>query len=243
AAFRRAAKGGRDARADDRQKMRTSMTFKEAFEAFFSVREQQLTNGKHVQQWRNTMRDYLLPKIGRYPVAEVGAAEVIDILEPIWFAKPETASRVLQRLKAVFDSAILRGARERANPCIGVAGELGTDHRKVTHHAALAWQAVPAFVQVLGQRNAMQVTKLAFEFLILTATRSGEARGALWQEIDVERRLWTIPGRRMKASETHVVPLSDRAVEMLRVARKLHVGPVVFPAPKGSCCRTTLCPS
>lgn len=140
AAMRRAARNARDARVEEKQKRLASATFAEAFDTFFAIREQQLSNGKHVQQWRNTMRDYVLPKIGRRTVADVTAAEVLDVLKPIWFAKPETTRRVLQRLKAVFDSAILRGARERANPCIGVTAELGTDHRQVTHHAALPWR-------------------------------------------------------------------------------------------------------
>ena len=237
--LRGAAKQGKDAHVEEKQRRLSSSTFTEAFEAFFAIREQQLANGKHVQQWRNTMRDYVLPKIGRRPVADVTAAEVLDILKPIWFAKPETARRVLQRLQAVFDSAILRGARERANPTIGVTGELGTDHRQVTHHAALPWREVPKFVRELRVRAAMLVTRLVFEFLILTATRSGEARGALWEEIDLEAKLWTIPasdpvtGRRMKSGETHVVPLSDRAIEILGEARQLHAGPVVFPGTKG----------
>jgi integrase len=239
AELRRAAKQGRDARAEEKQKRRASSTFNDAFEAFFSVREPQLYNAKHVQQWRNTMRDYVLPKIGQRAVADITAAEVIDILKPIWFSKAETARRVLQRLKAVFDSAILRGSRERANPCIGVTGELGTNHRQVTHHAALPWQNVPQFVGDLRRRATMPATKLLFEFLILTAARSGEARGALWQEIDLERRFWTIPGvdpitaRRMKSRVSHVVPLSDRIVAILREARRLHDGPVVFPGTNG----------
>ncbi len=239
ATFRRAAKNGRDARADATAKKRAGTTFKAAFEAFFSVREQQLSNGKHVQQWRNTMRDYVFPKIGRRPVAEVTAAEVIDVLKPIWFSKPETASRVLQRLRAVFDSAILRGMRERANPCIGVSAELGTDHRQVKHHAALPWREVPAFVRSLHESTATPATKLALQFLILTATRSGETRGALWDEFDLTLKLWTIPGvdpvtgRRTKTREPHVVPLSDRALEVLRDARKLGNGAVVFSGTKG----------
>jgi integrase len=249
AVLRRAAKDGRDARAEDKQKKRSSITFKEAFETFFALREQQLSNGKHILQWRNTMRTYVLPKIGSRPVAEVTAADVIDVLKPIWFTKPETAARVLQRLRAVFDSAILRGMREKANPCIGVAAELGTDHRQVRHHAALPWQDVPAFVCELRNGTAMLATKLVLEFLIVTACRSGEARGALWQEIDLERKLWRIPGvdpvtgRRTKTREPHIVPLSSRALELLDEACKLERGAldeghkvergtVVFPGAK-----------
>ena len=125
--IRRAAKQGRDFRLEEMQNRRTRLTFQEAFEAFFSVRQKHLRNGKHVQQWRNTMRDYVFPSIGSTPVADVTAYDVIELLKPIWFEKPETAARVLQRINAVFDSAILRGSRVRANPCIGVKAELGTD--------------------------------------------------------------------------------------------------------------------
>ena len=95
----------------------------------------------------------MFPTIGRRPVADVTAAEVIAILKPIWFAKPETASRVLQRIKAVFDSAIVRGTRERANPCVGVVNEFGTGHRKVKHHPALPWQEVPTFIRFLRRHD------------------------------------------------------------------------------------------
>jgi integrase len=185
------------------------------------------------------MRDYAFPHIGKWPVADIGAAQVIDILKPIWFSKPETATRVLQRVKATFDSAILRGTREKANPCIGVSQELGTGHRKVAHHRALPWQGVPAFVQMLRVSSAAAATRLVFEFLILTAARSGEARGALWEEIDLVNRTWTIPGsdpvtgRRMKAGETHVIPLSKQALGVLKEARKLHDGALIFPGSHG----------
>jgi integrase len=237
--FRRAAKDGRDARFEDAlERGRRTLSFKNAFESFFEVRRQQLSNGKHVQQWQNTMRDYVFPEIGNRPVAEISAAEVIKVLEPIWFSKPETAARVLQRIRATFDSAILRGTREKANPCVGVTRELGT-HRKVQHFRALAWREVPAFVRGLPLRAITPTTRLLFEFLILTVARSGEARGALWDEIDLSARNWTIPGsdpltgRRMKSGRAHVVPLSDRALEILSTARTLHEGQLIFPGRQG----------
>ena len=218
---------------------RHRVTFEDAFAAFFTIRRQKLTNGKHVAQWHSTMATYAFPKIGRRPVADISAAEVLDVVQPFWFSKPETASRILQRIKAVFDSAILRGTRERANPCIGITGELGTGHRKVTHHAALHWKEVPQFLRSLHCRLASPATLLALEFLILTSARSGEVRGALWREINLDQRLWTIPGfdpstgRRMKSGETHSVPLSDRAVALLRNARRLHNGEIIFPGTNG----------
>ncbi|MEQ1647042.1 MAG: integrase arm-type DNA-binding domain-containing protein [Hyphomicrobiaceae bacterium] len=239
-AMRVAAKDGRDLKTEVRTSgHQKAVTFKTAFETFFEIRRQKLSNGKHVKQWETTMQTYVFPVIGKRPVSDVTAAEVLAVLQPIWFSKPETASRVLQRMKAVFDSAILRGTRERANPCIGVVGELGTDHRKVIHHPALPRAAVPGFVRFIRRCPALASTQLAFEFLILTVARTGDVRGALWSEIAFERRLWTIPGcdpatgRRMKTGEPHVVPLSDRAVAILREARLLHAGERVFPRTKG----------
>ncbi|MFA7306364.1 MAG: tyrosine-type recombinase/integrase [Hyphomicrobium sp.] len=226
--MRLAAKDGIDIRKEQRRISRArGITFTQAFEDFFAVRKQHLSNGKHVQQWQNTMRDYVLPSIGKRPVAEITAGEVIDIMKPIWFSKPETAGRVLQRLKATFDSAILRGTREKANPCIGVAQELGCLRRTVQHHPALPWQEVPTFLQALRKSSSSPTTRLLFEFLILTVTRSGEARGALWQEIDFGQKTWSIPGfsaetgRRMKNRKTHTVPLSEQALRVLEEMNQL----------------------
>ena len=149
---RAAAKDGRDLRAEARSGMRQrAVTFEAAFDTFFEIRRQKLSNGKHVVQWESTMRTYVFPLIGRRPVADVTSAEVLAVLQPIWFSKPETASRVLQRMRAVFDSAILRETRERAIPCIGVTMELGTGHRRVKHHPAIPWKDVPAFIRKRGE--------------------------------------------------------------------------------------------
>ena len=169
------------------------------------------------------MEAYVFPKIGDVPVADVTTGQVIDVLTPIWFDKPETAKRVLQRIETVFKSAIVRGIRVRASPCVGVAAELGTKHREVTHHASLEWVRVPAFISLLrndGGRRRM-VTALALEYLILTATRSGETRGADWSEIDLVSAIWSIPKERMKARSAHKIPLSTRAIEILEEARRV----------------------
>ena len=238
--LRAAAIDGRDLNSELRHGSRLKgVTFEAAFSAFFEIRRQNLSNGKHVAQWETTLQTYVFPTIGRRPVADVTAAEVIAILKPIWFAKPETASRVLQRIKAVFDSAIVRGTRERANPCVGVVNEFGTGHRKVKHHPALPWQEVPTFIRFLRRHDCHPTTALALEFLILTAARSGEVRGAPWSEVNLEEKTWTIPGtdpvtgRRMKGGETHVVPLSPRALAILQEARELHDGELIFPGTKG----------
>jgi integrase len=208
------------------------VTFRAAFQAYFETKRKSLANRKHVNQWRSTMETYVFPTLGQRPVGDIGADDVLAVLSPIWFEKPETAKRVLQRMEAVFKSAILRGHRERASPCVGVAQELGTRHRKPSNHRALPHTDAPAFVADLrtGKRSS---ARLALEWLILTATRSGETRLAAWDEIDEKGALWTIPASRMKARRAHVVPLSARCLAILREARELHPGAtLVFPGRK-----------
>jgi integrase len=176
------------------------------------------------------MATYVFPRIGNMPVAEVRHADVLAVLEPIWFDKPETAKRVLQRMESVFKSAILRGYREKASPCIGISQELGTRHHEVQHHRALPYTEVPAFIAMLRECTAAPVTKFAFEWLILTATRSGETRGAAWSEIDEAQALWTIPKQRTKARQVHIVPLAQRCLEILAQARALNLdSALLFP--------------
>jgi integrase len=160
--------------------------------------------------------------------------EVIELLNPIWHAKEETARRVLQRVDAVFVSAITRELRDKASPCTGVARELGNRRHNREHHAALPHAEVPTFLAALRKRKGPLASRLAFEFLVLTATRSGETRGAMWNEIDFDVRRWTIAANRMKARVEHVVPLSDCAVAILREAKAEHSGSALcFPNAKG----------
>ena len=219
-----AAKAGVDLRDQTKRELSAGTTFKRMFEISFAQRAKQLSNAKHLKQWPSTMAAYVFPAIGHVAVADVTTAQVLDVLTPIWFDKPETAKRVLQRMETVFKSAIVRGIRERASPCIGVAAELGTKHRDVEHRASMAWAKVPEFVASLRVPNErrLPVTALAFEFLILTATRSGETRGAVWSEIDLPTATWSIPKERMKARSAHRIPLSDRCIEILAAARQIN---------------------
>jgi integrase len=210
-----------------------SLTFQGAFDGYFGMKEQQLSNNKHKAQWRSTMQAYVFPSIGNRPIAQIGAAEVIDILKPIWNTKPETARRVLQRMRAVFEAAIVRGERDRATPTIGVATVLGYRNLKRDHHAALPYAEVPAFVARLRGLEGWAATRLAFEFLILTASRSGEVRLANWSEIDLEKALWIVPAERMKARVEHIVPLARRALAVLREACAAYSnGGLIFPGTK-----------
>ena len=208
----------------------TVVTFRDAFETFYGIRSQTLSNAKHRAQWRSTVETYAFPLIGNRPVADVRTAEILDVLTPIWFAKPETGKRLLQRLEAVFKSAILRGHRERASPCIGVAQELGTRHRAVRNHRSLPFVDVSDFLLQLRASASRVATRLALEWLILTATRSSETRLARWCEVNERTATWTIPAERMKARRSHVVPLPPRCLEILREARAANPGSaLIFP--------------
>ena len=233
--FRRAARKGVDLRRLRLDEQARSVSFRQAFETYFAVKCKQLSNAKHLKQWPSTMETYVFPVFGDVPIADVNTGQVLDVLTPIWYEKPETAKRVLQRMEAVFKSAILRGTRDRASPCVGVAQELQTRHREVRHHPALPWQEVPEFIAMLqgSAPRALPSTRLAFEFLILTATRSGETRGAVWSEFDLDNGVWVIPKERMKARKVQRVPLTSRCVSILREARALNPqGVLVFEGAK-----------
>ncbi|WP_424774865.1 tyrosine-type recombinase/integrase [Novosphingobium sp.] len=210
------------------------ITFMAVAEAHIAANEDSWRNDKHRQQWRNTLASYVYPVIGELPIAEVATAHVLQILEPIWKAKAETASRVRGRMETILDAAKARGYREGENPARwrGHIAQILPARPLLTrgHHKAMAYDAIPAFVSALHKREA--VAALALEFTILTAARTGEVIGAKWDEVDLEKAIWTIPASRMKAGKEHRVPLSPRAVEILKSTQGLRKE-WLFPATKG----------
>ena len=227
---RRAARNGQDL---TRQATASKVTFREAAEAYYELRKPNLTNAKHIAQWPATMRSYVFPRLGDRPVSSITHAEVLGALKPIWHTRPATAKRVLSRVNAVFESAILLGQREKASPTIGVAQQLGVKRREVVHHKAVPHSEVAAFIAMLRACGSDPMTRVAFEFLILTATRSGETRGAMKAEI--QGQLWVIPATRMgKSRQEHRVPLSDRCLVIVEEARFLAPdNPLLFPGRTG----------
>ena len=211
------------------------ITFKAVAEAYIGANEDSWRNDKHRQQWRNTLSTYAYPVIGSVPVADVSTAHVLQILEPIWKAKPETASRVRGRLETVLDAAKARGYRSGENPARwrGHIAQILPARSRLTrgHHKALSYSEVPAFMGNLRARSA--TAALALEFVIITAARTSEVLGAKWTEIDLEKRLWTIPADRMKAGREHRIPLSPRAVEIVESLKPLKKS-WVFPSDKGA---------
>ena len=202
------------------RKRKFAPTFEQAARQIHDERRASWSSGKHIDQWLNTLRDYAFPLIGSIPVNDIGTPQVLKVLTPIWNEKPETARRVRQRIALVFDWARAAGHRSGDNPVSLIGDALPRHKKKDDHHAALPYERVREFIALLRTGRAGPVITLAFEFLILTATRSTDVRGARWHEINFEENTWTIPGddgrgRRMKTGRTHVVPLSARCVEIL----------------------------
>jgi integrase len=196
-------------------------------------------NAKHAQQWANTLRDYAFPAIGKKLPADVSLADLKAVLLPIWASKTETAQRLRGRIEAVLDYAAVHGLCDGTrNPARwkGTLDKVFPAPRKVTpreHHAAADYADVPRIMAVLAGKA--HVSAMNLRFTILTGARSGEARGALWDEIDLEGKTWTIPARRMKAARPHRVPLSVPAVALLKAMLPLRRPGVdlVFPGGRG----------
>ncbi len=196
-------------------------TFKALAKDVHAFRLPSYRSAKAGAQWISSLTEYVFPIFGAKPVNEVTAQHVLAALSPILHSKPETAQRVRQRISAVFKHAI--ALRHRFdNPVEDLKATLPKrDMSKVEHHRALPYADVAVALNKVRGSDASEAAKLAFEFLVLTATRSGETRGALWGEIDLEKATWTIPASRMKAKKPHRVPLSERSLAILKAAKPL----------------------
>ena len=191
----------------------TLPTFAQAAEMAHGEQERAWRNPKHRKDWLSSMKVYAFPEIGNVRIDHLTAPMVRDVLLPIWLEKPETARRVRQRVRAVMDWAASKGYCNGLD-LSGLAKGLPRQPKQNNHFAAMPYEAVPAFTAKI--RNADEtIGRLALQFTILTAARSGETRRAIWPEIDLEAKLWTIPAGRMKAGREHVVPLSKAAIAIL----------------------------
>jgi integrase len=230
--LRKIARNGGDPIAERRRGRQTVPTFKDAATAVHATHASTFRNRKHKAQWLQSLANDVFPVIGARPVDAIASSDVLKVLTPIWTTKPETARRLKQRIKVVLEWATAAGHRpaDLANPVDGIVRALPRHKGDRAHHPALPYGQVPTFVQTLREAEANDVTKLAFEFLILTATRTSEVIGARWEEIDRDAKMWTIPKERIKAGREHRVPLSPRCLELLDRAEALaDGGPFVFP--------------
>lgn len=212
------------------------ITFAGAAHKFLTAKRSEFKNAKHAAQWQTTLETYVFPVMGQMMVDRVALPHIVQVLEPIWTTKTETATRLRGRIESVLTWAKVAGYREGENPArwkdnldavLPKPGKL----KKVQHHKAIPWKTVASFMQLLRQCDG--IAPKALEFLIMTATRSGEVRGAQWQEIDVQARIWIIPGARMKADKEHIVPLCEDAMGILEKLPRFEGNNLLFPAPRG----------
>ena len=230
---RKIVRSGGDPRTE-RHKVRDIPTFAEAAGRVLEQKRPGWRSGKHPEDWISSLRAYAFPELGHRSVGEITTADILTVLTPIWHGKHVTARRVRQRIGAVMKWAVAMGLRPD-NPAGDVLDQALGRHRVVVQHMrALPHSEVAGAIEAVRTSAAALVTRLAFEFMVLTACRSGEVRLAGWDEIDLEAGEWTIPGERMKAQRPHRVPLSGGAVEILGEARTLgDGGGLVFPSSEG----------
>ena len=230
---RKIARSGGDPRTE-RHKVRDMPTFAEAAARVLEQKRPGWRSGKHPNDWISSLRAYAFPELSHRPVGEITTADILAVLTPIWHGKHVTARRVRQRIGAVMKWAVAMGLRPD-NPAGDVLDQALGRHRVVVQHMrALPHSEVAGAIEAVRTSAASDATKLTFEFMVLTACRSGEVRVAGWDEIDLEAGEWTVPGERMKAQRPHRVPLSGRAMEILGEARTLGGGGgLVFPSSEG----------
>ncbi|MBB5050054.1 integrase [Afipia massiliensis] len=227
---RKVARDGGNPLAERRRARAVIPTFEDLARTVHGQHKAGWKNAKHGEQWITTLKTYAFPALGNVPVDQIGTPEVLRALAPIWLPKPETARRVRQRIGTVLDYAKAAGYRSGGNPVEGIAKALPRQPDRRDHHAAMPYTEVSGFIRRLQAEEGKTGVALALEFLILTAARTGEVLGAKWTEIDLEQGTWTIPDNRMKAGREHRVPLSSRAIAVLRAAQALgKTSEFVFP--------------
>lgn len=213
-----------------------ALSFSEAAAQCHQTKVPEFRNVKHQTDWISSINRYADPIIGDLPVSSIELPHVVSVLEPIWQTKTETATRVRQRIEAVLGWATVSGYRMGDNPArwkgnLEHALPNPSKIRSVRHFPAIPWNKIGEFMAALRKRSGLSAR--ALEFLILTAARSGEVRFATWDEIDIDRAVWTIPKNRMKAGRKHRVPLSDPALDLLQALPRFEGSPYVFSSPRG----------
>ena len=206
-------------------------TFREAALAVHEANKPRWRNTRHTTSWMQTLERHAMPKLCNTALDRIGRTEVLSVLTPIWTTRPETARRVRQRMRTIFRWAMAHGFMESNPAGEAIDGALPPMPKVKAHMRALPYQEVGDALQTVGKSQASLAAKLCFRFLVLTAARSGEARGATWDEIDLQDQVWRIPSDKMKAGMEHRVPLSRQALEVLVEASILRDDSgLVFPS-------------
>ena len=224
---------GRDPVAEKRRPAKP--TFREAAHQVHQANLPRWRNPKHAAAWIRTLERFAFPAFGNMPVDQVTRADVLAVLTPIWGTLPETARRVRQRIRSVMRWAMAHGFVEYNVAGEAIEGALPPMPRVKDNHRALPYREISEAFKIVEESRASPAARLCLEFTMLTAARSGEARGAVWSEIDLGQAVWTVPATRMKGGLQHRVPLSKGALDVLTRARGLHDGSdLVFPSPRRS---------
>ena len=227
---REAIANGRDPVADRRKP--AIPTFSEAAFAVHEVNKPRWRNGSHTSAWIQTLERHAFPKIGRKGIDKIARTDVLDVLTPIWSTRPETARRVRQRMRTIFRWAMANELIETNPAGEAIDGALPSMPKVKAHLRALPYQEVGSALKTVDASQTSLAAKRCLRFLVFTAARSGEARGANWDEMDFDGATWTIPASRMKAGEEHRVPLSAQALDVLTLAQQLEDGSgLCFPSP------------
>lgn len=223
--YRKASRAG----LDPRMRNRRCPTFAEAVEKVIAMhRPSWRPGGESERDWRRTLNTYAVPRLGQMQVDRITSADVMAVLQPIWNEKAPTAGRVRQRIGAVMRWAIAQGHRADNPAGEAITAALPRNGGQSRHFKALSHGEVATALATVRESGAADGVRLSFEFIVLTATRSGELRGACWDEVDVDAAVWRVPGSRTKTGRSHRVPLSRRALEVLEEARKTLGGDPIF---------------
>lgn len=215
---------------------RRGLSFADATDRYLAAKLDAFKNPKHRDQWRNTLQTYAMPELGAILVNDITVQDVLRVLKPIWQTKTETASRLRGRIEAVLSWATVSGHRDGDNPArwAGNLKELLPAPSKIAkkeNHPAVQIGDAPRWFSALRKREGMGPR--ALEFAALTAVRSKEVRGAVWEEIDLKAGMWVIPALRMKMNREHRIPLTHEAIEILSALPRVENNPLIFPAPRG----------
>ena len=211
-----------------------SLTFEDCTEQYVAAHKKGWKINRHTAKWWRALELYAYPTFGDLPVGQIDANTVFAALEPIWQDKNETASRVRSRIEQILDWAKVRGYRKGENPEIW-KGNLShlllarEKVKKVQHMKSLPYADMPTFWKDLSKRSTP--ASIMLRFTILTVARTGDTRFAVWDEIDFDEKIWTIPGERMKAEKEHRVPLSSEALKILKAQKKKRINNFIFPGP------------
>jgi integrase len=214
----------------------TVPTFAQAADRYIEAKGGEFRNEKHLKQWSSTILTFAIPVIGSLSVSEISKEDVLRVLKPIWRTKTETAKRLRQRIETILVWSTVMGHRTGENPA---SWRHNLEHllpspsriKVVRHHPSLPIDNLPLWFAALQQREG--IAARALEFAVLNCNRSGEVRGATWREVNLEKRIWTIPALRMKEKREHRIPLSEKAVKLLELLPRFTGNDLIFPSPRG----------